>query len=455
MVVSTSTLGTSTSIETSPPTPTWPASVQSLHWIGRPYEFLDACAKKFGDTFALNFGPQGKYVIFSHPDATRRIFTADASVLHVGPGNAVLGPLVGPTSLLLLEGQRHLQERRLLLPAFHQKTILRYGSVIREVLTEATASWSANSEFVAQDFLQGVSIDVIMRAVFGISAGTIGAELKSEVVALLRDKQFGLGTLGRLGSGATHPMLANIKQRVDRVRQLTLMAIVDRRRAVHHDADDMLSLLLAATDELGRQRSDEEIRDELLTLVVTGHDTTATALAWGLYWIATHPEVKETLRIETAQLGPTPDSKAYTQLEYLDATCKEILRIYPIVPAVFRQAIEPFSVGGYVFEPGTILSPNIYLTHQREDIYPEGHLFKPDRFLTRTYSPYEYLPFGGGVRRCLGMQLAVYEMKVVIATLLRRYEFALVPGQKVVPIRRNVTIAPSTGPRMLVQKVLF
>jgi cytochrome P450 len=216
----------------------------------------------------------------------------------------------------------------------------------------------------------------------------------------------------------------------------------------------MLSMLLDAKDENGQGRSDEALRDELLTLVATGHETTATALAWGLYWTSKHGHVRERIRKEIATLGPNPDPNAYTQLEYLDATCKEILRIYPIVPSVFRQVAErPFRVMDYVFEPGEILSPSIYLTHHREDLYPDPDAFEPDRFLRRTYSPYEYLPFGGGVRRCIGMSFALYETKVILARLLGAYDLEVASDQDVVPCRRTVTMAPSGGPRVTVKKV--
>lgn len=437
-----------------PPTSPLPAPAQALQWIGRPYEFLRDCAKQHGDVFTLNFGAQGTYTVFSHPDAIREIFTADPAVLHVGPGNGVLEPLVGSSSLLLAEEKQHARHRRLLMPAFQQKAIAGYAHTIREVLLAATESWAVGCEFVAQDFLQDVSIDVILRAVFGLRASSACAELKAELVGLLNDKRLGLGLLGQLRESTPLPALAEWRARLERLRQLTVSTIVERRSAADRDsASDILAMLLGSTNEDGSRRPDVEIRDELLTLVVTGHETTATALAWGLYWLATHADVGERLRLEVAALGSTPDPKLYLQLEYLDATCKEILRIYPIVPAVFRQVVRPFGVAGYNFAPGTVLSPSIYLTHHREDLYPEGDRFDPNRFLQRTYSPYEYLPFGGGARRCIGMHLALCEMKIIIATLLRCFELELAPGQTVMPTRRMVAIAPSGGPRLLVTGV--
>jgi cytochrome P450 len=415
---------------------------------------LRDCFAEFGDVFTLDFGQHGQYVIFSSPEALRTIFTADADVLHVGPGNAVLESFVGSTSLLLLEEDRHLRERRLLMPAFQPRTVASYGSVIRDAVDAATARWTPGLEFEAQGLLQDISIDVILRAVFGLHAADAWSELKSELVALLNDRRLTMGLLGRLRDETPDPVLKSIQDRLRRLRQLTRQMIADRRASASTGGDDVLAMLLATTDEHGRGRSDEEVRDELLTLVVTGHETTATALAWGLYWIGTHPDVEQRLRAELRAIGSASDSKAIVRLEYLDATCKEILRIYPIVPSVFRQVVQPFRAGGYEFEPGAVLSPSIYLTHNRRDLYPESSRFDPDRFLRRTYSPYEYLPFGGGVRRCIGMHLALYEMKIILAALFDRYEFKLLEGQNIVPVRRMIAIAPSGGPRMVVTRTV-
>ncbi|MGA3124483.1 MAG: cytochrome P450 [Polyangiaceae bacterium] len=437
-----------------PPSPSLLPAAQALRWIGQPYAFLEDCERQFGDVFTIDFGSQGRYAVFSHPEAIRSILTADFRVLHVGAGNAVLTAILGPGSLLMLEEQRHVRERRLLMPAFHQKTIVRYGEVIQETVLAATAHWSPGCEFVAQELLQDISIDVILRAVFGVRARDTCAELKQGLIALLNDRRLGLGLLARLRDATPHPAMVDFQAQFDRVSQLTKALVAERRASGQGREDDMLSMLLEARDEDGQRRSDDELRDELITLVATGHETTATALAWGLYWIATSPGIEERLRNEISNVAAPPDAKAYAQLQYLDATCKEVLRIYPIVPSVFRQVVQPFSVAGYDFAPGDVLSPSIYLAHHREDVYPNAREFEPDRFIRRAYSPYEYLPFGGGGRRCIGMQFALYEMKVAIVTLLRRYSLAVAPGQQVVPKRRSVTVAPSGGVRMIVKDVL-
>ena len=436
-----------------PPGPAAPPMAQALRWIGRPYEFMRECAQQFGDVFTLQLGSHGRYVAFSRPDALRAIFTADAAVLRVGVGNAVLKPFLGPGSLLVLEGDQHLRERRLVMPAFHNKAIAGYGEIIRDALLAATDDWRAGTEFVAQELLQSVSIDVILRAVFGLRGAEDGADLKRELISFLNDRRFNLGLLAQLDQARPPEGLEAFRQQFERIGRLTKALVTRRRSEPRASEGDMLSMFLEARDEDGRGRTDEELRDGLLTLVATGYETTATALSWGVYWIAEKTAVRERLREEIAGVGPHPDAQAYSALEFLDATCKEILRIYPIVPSVFREVVLPFRVAGYLFEPGTVLSPSIYLTHHRADLYEDPDAFEPERFLKRSYSPYEYLPFGGGARRCIGMSLAVHEMKIVLATLLERFELALTEGQQVVPVRRSVTMGPSTGPRMVVQHV--
>jgi cytochrome P450 len=400
--------------------------------------------------FTLDFGEQGTYVVFARPDAIRDIFTAPSSTLHVGPGNAVLEPIVGRHSLLLLEHDAHVQERRLLMPAFQQKAVLGFAQVIRDAVQEATCTWAAGHEFVAHSFLQGVSSDIIVKAVFGLRPGPKCAELKTEILSLLNDKHITLGVLGRLRAGDVDPALSSIQERIARLRAVTRELVAERRATANLSDRDILSVLLTPAE--GAIRSDESVVDELLTLVVTGHDTTTTALAWALTWICGHPGVEDEMRKELRDVDEA-DVRAISQLPYLDATCKEVLRIHPIVPAVFRQVMKPYSLCGYEFSPGTVLSPNIYLVHHRAELFPESDKFEPRRHLTRTYSPYEYLPFGGGARRCIGMHLALLEMKIILISLFRRFELRLAPGQQPTPVRRLVAVAPSTGPRVVVERL--
>jgi cytochrome P450 len=388
----------------------------------------------------------------SHPEALRAIFTADVGTLQVC--NSVLGPLLGPGSVLLLDGSAHLRERKLLMPAFQQKAISMYGQVVERVLARATEGWSAGQEIVAQEALQDLSLDIILEVVFGPPMDALQKDLKAGLVELLNDRRLGLGLLGRPGESGVMPTLGGFWQKFDRVRDRALEIVKLRRALTTHHEQAIVSALFQATDESGNPLSDEHLRDEVLTLLVTGHETTATAMSWGLYWTTRREDVKAALRAELSGRPDVTDPRIQARLPYLDATCKEILRVYPIVPSLFRRVERPFAVGGYELEPGTFLSPSIYLTHHRPDVFDAPEEFRPDRFLDRTYSPYEYLPFGGGVRRCIGMHLAVYEMKVALASLVERFDFSISSRQPTVaPVRRFVTMAPSGGLRLRLDRI--
>jgi cytochrome P450 len=436
--------GSHTAARKAPPSgPALSPRAQALRWIGQPYEFLRECAAAYGETFTLDMGlEEGKYVVVSHPDAIRSILTAEVGALRVC--NGVLAPLLGPSSVLLVDAERHLQERRLLVPAFQHRAVGIYGQIIHHALELMTKDWTEGLVVPLHDALQELSFDVILRVVFGDAGSEFRPELKRGVTEILNDRRLGLGILGRPGESGTMPALGAFWQKLEQVREVALRLV--KRTRDECAEGTVMAALSRATDEDGRPLPDEHLRDEVLTLLVTGHETTTTAMIWGLYWIDRTPEVGRRLREELASLGSNADPLACAQLPYLDATCKEILRIYPIVPSLFRQVADrPFAAGGYLFEPGTFLSPSIYLAHHREETYAHPDRFEPARFMERTFSPYEYLPFGGGPRRCVGMHLAVFEMKVVLSTLLRRFEFELKATGRVNPTRRFVTVGPGDG----------
>jgi unspecific monooxygenase len=239
------------------------------------------------------------------------------------------------------------------------------------------------------------------------------------------------------------------KQRID---QLIYAEIHQRREQANPSGSDILSLLMAARDEAGQPMTDQELRDELMTLLLAGHETTATALTWALYWIHHLPEVKDKLLKELDSLGDDPDLSMITRLPYLNAVCSETLRIYPIaLIAAPRIVKSPLELMGYEFEPDVMLAPCIYLIHRREDLYPEPTQFKPERFLERQFSPYEYFPFGGGSRRCIGAAFALYEMKLALAYILSHYQLALAEPRPVRATRRGVTMAPAGGVKMVLK----
>lgn len=423
--------------------------------MSRPFEFLRECGRTLGDAFTLDLGTSGIYVLFSHPEAIRTIFTASPAVLHAGKGNAILRPFLGSASLLLLEEEQHQRERRLLMPAFHAKRIEEHGQVIQEAALKMTADWAVGQQVLVQDVMQEISIEVILRAVFGIQGGHQFGELRRELLTFLNDSKFNLALIGQLREDfASQEVWQAFRQRFEGIDALMRREVARRRTGGSEDLTGMLGLLLAATDEEGRGRSDDELRDELLTLVVAGYETTATALSWAMYWIHRTSRVKEALVSALEGMGPRPAAKSVAENPYFDAVCKEVLRITPVIPVVARQVQRTFEVAGFHVPAGVTVSPCIYLAHHREEAFPEPDVFRPERFFERTPSPYEYLPFGGGARRCIGLGLAAYEVKVVLGTILSRFELELADAKPLRPVRRSVTVAPSGGARMIVRRCI-
>lgn len=431
-------------------------SIKTLQWIVRPLEVLEERAKRYGDTFVVAKNTTPLIVFFSHPKAIQQIFTADPKLFDVGSGNDILLPLVGANSLILLDGDRHQRQQRLLMPPFHGDRMRTYGQLICDITEQVMNCWGVGEPFALRASMQEISLRVILSTVFGLHEGerfdqirklltslvdTVSSPLSSTLLFFpLLQKDWGpLSPWGRF---------LRLRQQID---QLLYAEIQERREQVDPNRDDILSLLLRARDEVGQPITNEELRDELMTLLFAGHETTASALAWALYWIDHLPEVQDKLLHELDTLPNNADPSTIARLPYLSAVCSETLRIYPIALSSFGRILKsPMEIMGYQFEPGTMLVPSIYLTHQLEDIYPEPKRFKPERFLERQFSPYEYLPFGGGNRRCIGLAFAQFEMKLVLATILSRCELKLVGLRPVKPTRRGLTLAPPGSMRMVV-----
>lgn len=428
-----------------------------IQWVAQPLELLDECAQRYGDPFTLGLvGPFPKTVFFSSPQAIQQIFTATPEQVDTGRSNSILKPVVGENSLLLLDGDRHQQQKTLLMPPFHGERMRTYGQIISDVTQQVASQWQIGQPFSARSSTQEISLQVILRAVFGLTEGEPYHQLKELLKSLLhsiasparasmlffRPLQQNLGSWSPWGS-FLHQM-----QQID---ALLYAEIQKRCQQLNSSREDILSLLLSVRDDLGEPMSQTELRDELITLLVAGHDTTASAIAWALYWIHQVPGVLDKLLEELDNLGADPDLNAIARLPYLSAVCQETLRIYPLTPIAFPRITKlPLQIGDYQFEPGVRLVPCIYLTHRREDLYPDSDKFKPERFLEQQFSPYEYLPFGGGNRRCIGFAFAQFEMKLVLATLLSRWQLNLASPRFVRPVRRGVTIAPSNGVQIVV-----
>ncbi len=425
-----------------PPGPPLPRAGQGVAMLGPALTFMQACRRRYGDPFTLTLPLSPPSVVVADPELLREVFTAPAGVLKAGESNAFLGPLVGSRSVLVLDGADHLRQRRLLLPPFHGERMARYETIVREATQRAVASWPAGEAFPLLPSMQALTLEVILRAVLGIEdAGrrerftaltrAALAPLWANPVAL-----FAMFALGRRPRGAAARRQAQFAERIAAL-DAALYAEIARRRGAGDlaQADDVLAMLLGARDEAGRPMTDREVRDETVTLLLAGHETTATALAWAFERLVRTPRALSAL---TADLAAGED-------RWLDATIRETLRMRPIIPAVGRVVAEPFALAGYVLPPGTEVSPSVALLHFRPDLYPRPRDFRPERFLDRQPGTYEWIPFGGGSRRCLGASFALMEMRGVIRDVLSTTELEPArPGRERV-VRRGIVLAPAHG----------
>lgn len=444
------------SLEKLPQGSTAPSWLQKIQWITNPLDYMEVNSRKFGDIFkAPIIGNYPYLLLVSHPQALQEIFSNHHQ--FTAPSNPLIQPIVGDGSLFVLEGNRHRQERKLLMPSFHGERILAYGQIICDLTEKVMGQLHPDQAFTARDLMQEISLEVILQAVFGIHEGERFHQLKQQIITLTE------GFRSPLKSGALFfPSLQNdlgawspwgsFLRTQQQISQLLLAEIRDRRQAHHPDRSDILSLLLETKDEEGEPMTDENLRDELMTLLLAGQETTATAIAWGLYWVHKLPEVRQKLRQELTSLGNQARPIEIVKLPYLTAVCNESLRIYPVsILTVPRAVKEPVELMGYQLEVGTRLYGCIYLTHHRPDLYPQSKEFKPERFLERQFSPSEFLPFGGGIRRCLGEALALFEMKLILAKIISNYQLTLADERPEYPRRRGVTLAPARGVRMIIQ----
>lgn len=425
--------------------------IQLMNWIFRPLNFLDECADKYGDIFHLNLMGLPPFTIVSNPQAIQDILSVDAQKFDVGITNNLASSLLGDNSLVLLDGVEHKRQRKLMMPPFHGEKVKSYAQTICQITEKVADKWQEQQTFVAQKAMQDITLETILHVVFGLSQGDRYQQIKPPLIELLdltgsplKASVIFLPFLQQ-DLGEWSPW-GKVVRRKRKIYELLQEEINERRANPESSRNDVLSLLMSARDEAGEGLSNIELKDQMMTLLVAGHETTATSLSWALYWIHKLPEVKEKLLAELAHFDENSDPLEIARSPYLTAVCNETLRIYPVAFMAFlRFAKFPVEVMGYQFAPESMVAPSIYLTHRREDIYPEPEKFKPERFLERQYSPYEFLPFGGGNRRCIGYALALLEMKLVLATVLSKCDLDLTSNRPIVPIRRGATIAPNNG----------
>ena len=439
-----------------PPGPRYPAIVQTLFYLARPEQYLTALHRRYGDVFTLStviFGPE---VCVVRPEQIKKVFTGDPDRLRAGEANVALEPLVGRKSVLLLDGAEHLRQRRLMMPPFRGERMLAYAKTMREITDRAIDAWSPGKSFAVHPEMQQITLEIILRTIFGADEGAELDALREAITAVLEkvNSRFTmLGTLPALRRNlwGLSPW-AGFQRVTKKADELIFRQIARRRKDEQTARTDVLSLLLAARDEEGNPMSDVELRDELMTLLAAGHETTATELAWMFERVLREPKVVQRLEDEIARARSAGGALDFERMPYVDATIKEVLRVRPVIPAVGRRVKEAMVVDGYDVPAGHLLVPGVWLTHRLPDLYPDPDAFRPERFLDVKTDPYAWLPFGGGIRRCVGMAFALFEMKVVFATVLSRMSVRLAHPDPARVVLRGFTHAPEKGVPIIVEK---
>ncbi len=404
---------------------------------------MQDCREKYGDSFSVKFlGFERPMVLISDPAAIKALYMERENGLPPGR-NIVLEPILGSRSVLLLEGSEHLARRKLMLPAFHGERMRSYEAVLDEIVAREIDSWPLDSEFPIHSRMQAVTLEVILRVVFGVADGPRLARLRGMLSTVLsetaspRSQLIGLATRRFRGGNA----LARFEGQLKEVDELLYAEIAEHRSKPDlEDREDMLSMLMLAEFEDGGRMDDTELRDQLMTLLLAGHETTATALAWTFDLLLRHPEPLQRLR----------DSLEAGEEDYLRATISESLRLRPVIPLAGRRLAKELTVDGRTLPPGTDVSPAIWMTHTRADLYPEPFAFRPERFLGQSPDTYAWIPYGGGIRRCLGASFAEFEMRIVLREVLTRCDLRKASPAPEKTGRRNITLSPKGGTPVVV-----
>lgn len=422
-----------------PPGTRLPALAQVGLYARDPLGFLICFQRRYGDIFSVSFPFYRDLVYIADPALVKRLFTTSPELAHAGEANAsVLEPALGPHSVLTLDEAPHMRQRKLLLPPFHGERIGRYGELIREATRREMESWPVGEPFALRPHTQRITLAVILRAVFGVEDDERLARFERliERFAARLTMVTAFPPLRRnLGRFSPWTRFVAAREALDAFIYEEIALHRAERAGEDGDADDVLSLLMAARHEDGSPMSDAELRDELVTILAAGHETTATGLAWAI----------ERLLRNASVLGDLRDSVAAGEDAYLEATIRETLRVRPVLVDVARKLTAPLEIGGYELPAESYLMAAIAALHYREDLFPEPERFRPERFLEAKPDTYAWIPFGGGVRRCIGASFAEYEMKVVLREFLLRAELSA-PDPKPEKVKvRNITLAPGRG----------
>ena len=423
-----------------PPQVRLPRALQTARFLVRPIPFFERWRRELGETFGARLLGPGDVVFISDPESLKRLFGADR-VNTIAPGrNIVLKPLLGQQSLLLQEGDEHLRRRKLMLPPFHGERMRAYESLIADATAGEVTRMPVGTPFSIHPHMQAITLEVIMRAVFGVSDAARRDELRENLVAILAESASpsALGLV--LGATGVLPRYRRFAERVARTDELLAAEIAERRADPDlEEREDILAMLIAARFDDGSEMSDSDVSDKLMTLLLAGHETTATGLAWTFDLLLHTPDTLEHL-IAGLDAGETG---------YLDAVVTESLRIRPVVPFTGRLLKQEANLGGYDHEPGTTILAAIYMAHTNPELFPDPFAFRPERFLDESPDTYSWIPFGGGTRRCIGGAFAQMEMRVALRTVLESLRFEAVDPRPEKMTRRNVTFSPRNGVRVV------
>jgi cytochrome P450 family 135 len=430
-----------------PPGPALPRSIQTLFFLFGPRRFIRRMQRRYGPIVRLGTAFDPNFVMVFDPALVREVFRAPPDRLRAGEANAVLEPALGTRSLLLLDGDEHLRQRKLMLPPFHGERMRAYEEVMRTATDRAIDSWPVDERFALLPSMQQLTLDVIMRAVFGVEEGPRKEELARALRAMIDPvaNRFGLLLMVLMPRFGNTRAMSTFQERRVRVDELIYDEIARRREAPDlEQREDIFSMLLLARDEDGRPMTDQELRDQLVTLLVAGHETTATGLAWAFDLILRTPRVRAALERAVAEGDD----------QYVDAVAKEALRIRPVIPGVGRVVRGgAFKLGGYTLPEGTEINPSIATIHARGAFFPSPEDFRPERFLgDDPPNTYTWIPFGGGTRRCVGAAFAQFEMRVVIKRVIERAKLEPVGPHAERVERRGITMAPKTGTRVVLRE---
>jgi len=418
-----------------PPGPRTPSLIQTMAWWLRPISFLERNRARFGKRFTIRLMGERVFVMLSDPDEVKQVYTAPPDVLHPGEGARVLAPVVGQNSVILLDQDAHLEQRKLMLPAFHGEKMQALSGLMREVAEREASSWPRDEPVALHPRLQNLTLEVILRAVFGLDPGPRLDALRDRLTRILEmgSTPITLVPFLQMDLGGRGPWAKFLRLREE--SDALIYELIEERRRDGAERSDVLSMLLAARHEDGSPMSDLELRDELMTLLVAGHETTASELAWAFERLPRSPAVLDRL-VREIDAG---DSE-----EYLTATIQETLRRRPVLPNNAPRLVkQPVTIGGWEYPTGVCVVANAYLVHHDPDIYPDPYAFRPERFLEEQPGTYTWIPFGGGRRRCLGASFALVEMKIVLSAILSRCEVRPGTTGPEVSRRRAITVSPS------------